>query len=156
LSVSVSANLAAEQLVTNWRRRPSDGVVRRRPVDSRGGPGDVAIPVLVILNIERKRLIDVNPLVGEDHRSARLVQVVDADEEIARVIPLVVVQYDSDHSYPPFGATWLQAELQPSLLSFPRTRESRAASISRWMPAFAGMTGSRAADALSGPSTDSE
>jgi hypothetical protein len=42
------------------------GLVRPGPVDSLSGPRDIAVPAPVLLNVERKRLIHVNPLVDED------------------------------------------------------------------------------------------
>jgi hypothetical protein len=40
----------------------------------------ILCPVLVILNVERKRLSNVDPLIDEDHWPGREVQVVDTDE----------------------------------------------------------------------------
>jgi hypothetical protein len=71
-------------------------LLRLGPINSLSGPSDTAVPVLVILNVERKCLIDADPLVDEDHWSGREVQVVDTDKWIIRECPLVVVPCNSD------------------------------------------------------------
>jgi hypothetical protein len=72
-------------------------LVRMRPVDGLSSPGDIPVAVPVLLNLDRKGLIHVDPLTVKDLRLACLIQVIYENKQILRVVSLVVMQGYPDH-----------------------------------------------------------